>query len=67
MSIFLYNSFRVWIGELKMKKKYTEKGELNHVNAEDFADSVMLFKQMGEERFKRKYPNRYKILKEKGY
>ena len=23
MSIFLYNSFRVWIGELKMKKKYT--------------------------------------------
>ena len=51
----------------KMKKKYTEKGELNHVNAEDFADSVMLFKQMGEERFKRKYPNRYKILKEKGY
>ena len=23
MSIFLYNLFRVWIGELKMKKKYT--------------------------------------------
>lgn len=49
------------------KEKYTKLGILYRANCEDFADSVKLFKQMGEERFKRKFPYRYKILKEKGY
>lgn len=51
----------------KMQEKHTKSGQLARANCEDFADSVELFKQMGEERFKRKFPYRYKILKEKGY
>ena len=47
--------------------QHLNNGYISCAYCEDFACSVESFMDLGEEEFKKRYPNRYEVLKELGY